>query len=211
MARSLLDMVVKREKLRRESLLLDHLVFEQRILARTMTKRLGLPAEVIEEAKAQRKRALKLRGLGSPSPNKHARSARKRKMMDGDDFEMPKDPLTLAIENDIRQRQVKDAEWDDMTDGPFLRLPRHPAHSYLRDNPFMQENDFLSPNQIRYRIGRGGRLLIDRHLPPSSRPRSGKWKYDDFENSTDDEMVESIVDSVECVVNVFIQEIIFIL
>ena len=53
-SRSLLEMAVKREKLRKESLLLDHVIFEQRILAREMTNRLGIPIDVIEEAKAQR-------------------------------------------------------------------------------------------------------------------------------------------------------------
>lgn len=54
-AKTLLEMVTRREKMRREGLFLDHLVFEQKILMRQMKDQLGLPDDVIEEARVAQK------------------------------------------------------------------------------------------------------------------------------------------------------------
>ena len=54
-ARHIMDMIVKREKMRREALLLEHLIFEQRLLVQEMREKLGLPEDVVEAARqAQR-------------------------------------------------------------------------------------------------------------------------------------------------------------
>lgn len=61
-ARQLLEMVSRREKMRRETINLDQMIFEQRVLVREIKSRLQLPDEVIEEARAaQKKRSVKSR------------------------------------------------------------------------------------------------------------------------------------------------------
>jgi enhancer of polycomb-like protein len=65
-ARQLLEMVSRREKMRREAINLDQLIFEQRIVVREIKSRLQIPEEVIEEARAaQKKRSVKSRAPNS--------------------------------------------------------------------------------------------------------------------------------------------------
>jgi hypothetical protein len=51
MARVLVEMIYKREKIRKETLLLEHVIFEQRALVQEMKEQLGLPEELVEVAR----------------------------------------------------------------------------------------------------------------------------------------------------------------
>lgn len=61
------DMVHRREKLRVEYLMMEHAIFEQKLLIKNVKEQLGVPDEIYEEARAARKKAAKLSKVSSPS------------------------------------------------------------------------------------------------------------------------------------------------
>ncbi len=53
--RGILEMVAKREKIRKEAILLEQGIFEQRALVRDLRQQAGIPNEVFEEARNAQK------------------------------------------------------------------------------------------------------------------------------------------------------------
>ncbi|KAJ3187985.1 Enhancer of polycomb-like protein 1 [Gaertneriomyces sp. JEL0708] len=243
-ARDLLEMITQREAARKESIMLEHLVFEQRVLVRKLKKKLGI---VTSEKDLD----------FSPVPMK-------RKIRRGDD---PRDDvprkirlnptshrsaaqIAQALESryrnrnhdqspEVKARKKKAMEesqgWLDITEEPYVASDRPRAEMnrwrhdldalrlLLADEQCREELHYPSG---RRRIGRGGRIIIDRHVTPKVwMPKSGakvrrstsnvgtrsvlevadtpveltrqRWRYDDSEDEQQDESTVIIEDTAD--------------
>ncbi|KAJ1558211.1 Enhancer of polycomb-like protein 1 [Nowakowskiella sp. JEL0078] len=156
-AQEILENVTQREILRKESLMLEQQVFEQRILVKRLKKKLGIVSE--REV--------------SPTRKKKDRIARIRLTTRSDGDVYSRD----MVSGDERAKQHKNSEeakgWMDLTEDPYV--PVHFASqgaSLWRRNLPLPIFNFLSVNSStkdkipigRRRIGRGGRVMIDRHI-----------------------------------------------
>ncbi|CEP19141.1 hypothetical protein [Parasitella parasitica] len=146
MARNLLEMVLRREKIRKESMVLEHTVFDKKCKLREYQKTLGIKEDedLLLPSKKKRKAS-----IGSGATIKIPLHKLKR-----DDGRVEKSPTQLAIEADLARKKLLDAPYEDLTECSY-----QPFTSPL-------STQFFQPmsNGIRYRkrIGRGGRTFIDR-------------------------------------------------
>ncbi|KAI9487265.1 MAG: enhancer of polycomb-like-domain-containing protein [Benjaminiella poitrasii] len=146
MARNLLEMVLRREKIRKESMVLEHTVFDKRCKLREYQKILGIKEDddLLFQTKKKRKAS-----IGSGATIKIPLHRLKR-----DAVHVEKSPAQLAIEADLAKKKKLDAPYEDVTECSYQPFP------------IPLPTQFFQPlsNGIRYRkrIGRGGRIFIDR-------------------------------------------------
>ncbi|KAJ3214544.1 Enhancer of polycomb-like protein 1 [Dinochytrium kinnereticum] len=192
-ARAILDLVLQRETLRKESLLLEKAVFDQRILVRKLKKKFGVTSteKDIEASPDSRK---KKRKLNDEQRTKIKIPVQKLKeaaafMSDATDS---RDKIA-SLENEIgsfealaKRRKLSDEKsgWIDNTENPFSLLEI--AKSNWEAEPDSRFRSLCTPDtqqalrssitafpsrvlQIRTRIGRGGRICFDRHIKQSDR------------------------------------------
>eukprot|EP00158_Paraphelidium_tribonemae_P007322 Partr_v1_DN28199_c1_g1_i2_m55343 putative enhancer of polycomb homolog len=186
-ARSLLDMTVRRERMRKEYLLLEQAIFEQKLLIRRARSEFGIPDSVFDEARAARKRAAKLRfnasthasggvasgggannisgGNGIARTAKSSSGVRKRLKPLADDESLYKDPIMVEIENEVALHVAAMADWEDVTE-TGVQLSSHPARGFFTRLEGPDFDASISAYHIRRRLGRGGRILIDRRPHP---------------------------------------------
>lgn len=158
--------------MRRDSISLDRKIFEQKSLVRKVKEQLGLPEEVIEEARAAQRRAARLRESSSPS-KRIKPSSKKRPLAE---IDSGKDPLEIALDREISKCRKQDPElmrWLESSPGNAFS---HPASDYYVNDIYLDQGKTCI-DRGRVRIGRGGRIIIDRQVEPRD-----KNIFDDFEN-----------------------------
>ncbi|RKO90477.1 enhancer of polycomb-like-domain-containing protein [Blyttiomyces helicus] len=195
-AKDLLEMVAKRESTRRESVTLEHLIFEQRVLVRRLRKKLGVVAaeKEIERSPETQKRK-KLRKVDSTEGRTDQKLRLKfRTTQEPKPFvELPPPPESAPPEDHMRRRkQIEEQRgWLDVTEDPYVPLLNPTSGPDLWQQDIINVADASmpadDPSRIsrvpcgRRRVGRGGRILFDRHIRPrdclpSRRSHGGKTR-----------------------------------
>ncbi|KAG0043901.1 Enhancer of polycomb-like protein 1 [Gryganskiella cystojenkinii] len=165
-ARSLLEMVSRREKVRKESLVLEHMIFIQRGKVREIKRNLGIKDE--EDDLAHQKKKSRKSGESSAT----IRIPLNFKDRDASSLDDPrKDRSALSsIESELAKRREDDIGWEDLTDNPNQQQLMSPyAQQFYRimpHAPLQRTGRFMS---FRKRVGRGGRIHIDRQYVSRSR------------------------------------------
>ncbi|KAF7725248.1 Enhancer of polycomb-like protein 1 [Apophysomyces ossiformis] len=175
MARNLLEMVLRREKFRKEGLVLEHMVFDKKCKLRDYQRQLGIKEDDdLLPFISKKKRKISLES-GSGATIKIPLNKLKR---DGLDGRQEKSPMQLALEAELARKRERDAPYEDVTECPY--------QPFLKSIPdqFFQS---LSPSKQAYprfrkRIGRGGRVFLDRvSLSRPSEHIKGKTKPAGFQ------------------------------
>lgn len=110
-ARSLLEMVSRREKVRKESLVLEHMIFNQRGKVREIKRNLGIKDE--EDDHHQKK---KVRKSGESSATiRIPLNFKDRDTSAQDDPRKDRSALS-SIEAELAKRKEEDIGWEDLTD-----------------------------------------------------------------------------------------------
>ncbi|KAG0075146.1 Enhancer of polycomb-like protein 1 [Podila epicladia] len=159
-ARSLHEMVSRREKVRRESLVLEHLIFDQRCKVREYKRNLGIKDED-DEIQHQKK---KIRKSESSATIRIPLNFKDRESASQDDPRKDRSGLS-SIESELAKRKEDDVGWEDLTDSPYQQFTVPQSQLCYRVMP--QRNGHALA--FRKRVGRGGRIHIDRHF---ARPRN---------------------------------------
>ncbi|KAI9323758.1 enhancer of polycomb-like-domain-containing protein [Dichotomocladium elegans] len=152
MARNLLEMVLRREKIRKEGLVLEHTVFDKKIKLREYQRQLGIKEDddLMPLSKKRRKTSLETGSSGATI--KIPLNKLKR-----DESRHDRSPLQQAIDAELGRKRERDAAFEDVTECPYQPFPLPLPLQFFQS---------LSPQakQVRYRkrIGRGGRVFIDR-------------------------------------------------
>ncbi|KAL0096382.1 enhancer of polycomb-like-domain-containing protein [Phycomyces blakesleeanus] len=149
-ARNLLEMVLRREKHRKESLVLEHTVFDSRCKLRAYQRQLGInDDEDIFPVSRKKHRLIPEEGF-SGTTIKIPLNRLKRDNAD-------KSGVQLAIESDIARKRDLDSAFEDITARPYNPFSIPIPCSFYQKIP-------LQNNKCRYRkrAGRGGRIFLDR-------------------------------------------------
>lgn len=207
-AKNLLQMVSRREKLRKESLMLDTLAFERRLVIKQWKRQLNIDdAEIIQEVKPIKKVKRRAEARATVAlPFKKSRDEPKR----------PEDMTALEIisskcEEEVKRRVEADEGWEDLTMAPYQGFLRHPYYSHIVTKLKLIKHEKESPKLLRCRrrIGRGGRLIYDRsvsrwlknHVPSLDSTEQEQWrtvmnKYK-FEDGSDEEDLDAFFDETQ--------------
>ncbi|ORZ24141.1 enhancer of polycomb-like-domain-containing protein [Absidia repens] len=191
MARNLLEMVLRREKMRKEGLVLEHSVFDKTCRAREYQRVLDIKDDEdfnqILSSKKKRKTAPSESGAGSGTTIKIPLSRLKRDAIE----KLEKSPLQIQMEIELLRKRERDALYEDVTECPYQPFPRSIPSMFFQQLSLSsaKENDdrsYHSPPAVcgtryRRRLGRGGRMFVDRleprrkeTLPSSTSPMGGK-------------------------------------
>ncbi|KAI9316178.1 enhancer of polycomb-like-domain-containing protein [Dichotomocladium elegans] len=152
-ARNLLEMTLRREKIRKEGLVQEHAVFNKRCDIREYQRLLGIKDEEAFVAKKKRKADTE---LGTSSTTiKIPLNKRKR-----DEQVVERTPMQLALENELAKKREEDVGYEDVTESPYQPFPLPLPYQYYQS---LQGTGSLSQiPHFRKRVGRGGRVFIDR-------------------------------------------------
>ncbi|KAI8071471.1 enhancer of polycomb-like-domain-containing protein [Gongronella butleri] len=190
MARNLMEMVLRREKLRKEGLVMEHAAFELSARLREQQRILGIKEdEEVTQMFSRKKRKVALPdGSSSGTTIKIPLHRLKRDALE-------KSPLQLQIEAELSKRRERDADYEDITENPHQPFAKsipsrffRPLHNTL-EAPAAPRSLFGRSSEpratpgfeigIRKRVGRGGRIFIDRIRYPSSEwPNTNKFDPD---------------------------------
>ncbi|CAO3587997.1 unnamed protein product [Absidia cylindrospora] len=175
MARNLLEMVLRREKMRKEGLLLEHSVFNKLHRARQYQRALNIKDDVdlnqILLSKRKRKTTTE-NASGSGTTIKIPLSRLRRDVAD----KLEKSPLQKQMETELRRKRERDASYEDVTECPYQPFPKLLPNTFFQQMPLSlptnhnitNTNVTLSASasttgpRFRRRLGRGGRVYIDR-------------------------------------------------
>ncbi|KAI3640285.1 hypothetical protein MIR68_001163 [Amoeboaphelidium protococcarum] len=211
-ARAIAEMVLRREKMKKDQIINDEQVFMSRLYIHGYTQLLGIHPDVIEEARQAHRKARLAQSsqqLQEAAPGEE--QERKRQKV-AKEYIIPKDPSSAMIEQGLQkyhQTSLQSAEYD-LTNGipyPARLSMRHPASRYInRDNTTdipMSQNNSSQFGHIRSRVGRGGRLIYDRVMPARARQSCqqmmiengdgaevDKFAFDRVDESSDEESVQ---------------------
>ncbi|KAI9248519.1 enhancer of polycomb-like-domain-containing protein, partial [Phascolomyces articulosus] len=187
-ARNLFEMVLRREKLRKETLVQEHHVFEKRCDIRAFQKILDIKDEDALLPISKKKRKIST-DTGSSTTIKIPRSLLRQNGGDALDRH-EKSPMQLALESELAKKREEDAPYDDITECPYQPFPMDLPMQFFQVLPTPSPNT-PQPHtrQFRKRIGRGGRVFIDRigHRTPSLSP--DRYMFDD-DHTEMDEVIE---------------------
>lgn len=153
-ARSLLEMVTRREKLRKESLVTEHSIFNQRCMLREMQQQLGIKDEFdLFPVKKKRKSE-----SHSGATIKIPINKLKRDIYDTE----KKSAAEVAIEAEVARRRERNIGFEDVTDSGHQSFPPLLQSQFFRNLSEHTIQDTPRPWSYRKRVGRGGRVFIDR-------------------------------------------------
>ncbi|KAI8393952.1 enhancer of polycomb-like-domain-containing protein [Radiomyces spectabilis] len=153
MARNLLEMVLRREKIRKEGLVLEHTVFDKKCKFREYQRQLGIKEEEDLLPVVKKKRKTPMEGGLSGATIKIPLNKLRR-----DGFQtQDKSPIQLAIDAELARRKEQDLHFEDITECPYQPFPLSVPDQFF--HPLQK-----GPKQPRFRkrIGRGGRVMLDR-------------------------------------------------
>ncbi|OAD72938.1 hypothetical protein PHYBLDRAFT_169198 [Phycomyces blakesleeanus NRRL 1555(-)] len=198
MSRNLLEMVLRREKIRKEGLVLEHTVFDKKCKLREYQRALGIKEDedLLPAPKKKRKTSLEIGSSGATI--KIPLNKLKR---DGLDGRQDKTPMQIALEAELARKREQDAPYEDFTECPYQPFPLPVPHQFFCSLPSRGP-------RYRKRVGRGGRIFLDRtgYKRNPSHSMGGKTKpgfqqelYDPYRfesDSSDDEFkVDEMQDS----------------
>ncbi|KAI9276048.1 hypothetical protein BY458DRAFT_506924 [Sporodiniella umbellata] len=148
MARNLLEMVLRREKIRKEGLMLEHTVFDKKMVLQDFQRILGIKEDedLIHMTKKRRKMSV---GGSSGATIKIPLHKLRR------DIRIEKSPAQLAMEAELQRKKEADLPYEDLTESPYQPFP--PSTPDLFYQPL-----FNTRLGYRRRTGRGGRMFLDR-------------------------------------------------
>ncbi|RCH80253.1 Enhancer of polycomb-like protein 1, partial [Rhizopus azygosporus] len=190
MARNLLEMVLRREKIRKESLVLEHAVFDKKILLQDYQRKLGIKEdEDLIHLSSKKKRKVSIGGSSGATIKIPLHKLRR-------DIRIEKSPAQLAIEAELARRKEADFPYEDVTEDPYQPFPLSTPHHF-----FQSLSNKPSRTRYRKRMGRGGRIFIDRcgysarYRPTGGKTRPGelqettydRFRFDSDNSDTDDE------------------------
>ncbi|GAB5586115.1 Enhancer of polycomb-like protein 1 [Umbelopsis nana] len=161
-ARNLLEMVLRREKMRKESLALEHTIFDKKCILRDMQRQLGIKED--EDLLFSKKKRKMSTESGSGATIKIPLNKLKRDGFDRHE----KSAAQLAIEAELAKRKEEDSGFEDVTDSPYQEFPIPLPSQFLRnvssDDSISSSNAPIHRSRLSYRkrMGRGGRIHIDR-------------------------------------------------
>ncbi|CAO3593308.1 unnamed protein product [Absidia cylindrospora] len=159
MARNLLEMVLKREKIRKEGLVLDHSVFDKKCKFREYQRILGIKEdEELFAPTTKKKRKISSSDSGTGTTIKIPLNKLKR---DGYESRLEKSPMQLAIESELQRKKEQDAPYEDITECPFQPFPKSTPQLFY-SHLFMADPVTSKRILYRKRHGRNGRLFLDR-------------------------------------------------
>ncbi|KAK9768620.1 Enhancer of polycomb-like protein 1 [Basidiobolus ranarum] len=187
MVKELLHEVCSREKMRKESLVLERLIFDQKCLVREHRRLAGFTNEVDENYLVHKK---KNKEKASPSSDPRATITiplRKIKVIEGNESSNSPSPKPRSFSNQIGKniklvgellkRKEAASTWVDITENPIQPPQAVQPSSYFRSVSNHHNGRF------RCRVGRGGRMFIDRRRSPTAHRENDqvlqKFKYDD--------------------------------
>ncbi|KAI8814890.1 enhancer of polycomb-like-domain-containing protein [Cladochytrium replicatum] len=165
-AHRILELVVDRERKKRESLIIEHQIFHQRSLIRRLKKRLGKLSDksdsILKKKKSKKEEPRIQAKIRIPLPNKFE---------DGD-F----DSIADTIDEKVRRKKFAEeiAGWLDFSEDPYVPVrPAQPPNSLWFQVP-VNPASLLPWSSIarmgwkslrgRHRFGRGGRVIMDRQV-----------------------------------------------
>ncbi|KAF8937254.1 enhancer of polycomb-like-domain-containing protein [Dissophora ornata] len=162
-ARSLLEMVSRRERVRKESLVLEHMIFDQRCKVREYRRNLGIKDDD-DDLMHQKK---KIRKIGETSATiRIPLNFKDRDSLSSQDDSRKDRNGMSSIESELAKRREDDVGWEDLTDNPYQQFPLPYAQQCFKILPQQRNGKYIS---FRKRVGRGGRIHIDRQF---ARPRN---------------------------------------
>ncbi|KTW27378.1 hypothetical protein T552_02357 [Pneumocystis carinii B80] len=231
-ARNLIELVVRREQLKKESILLEQRIFNQRCYVKEIKRKLGIKDDD-DDLVSHKKKA-----HDNGSSTVHISVPQTVGSNEGDSFFLLEDyqaekaaAAHSALEKALRQKQLSNVGWKDITDNPYCPYPKLYPLTFFRmitasyclntkkaslglsskeDYPSLpfDSSSALSHSTkfntrrlfCRQRIGRGGRIMIDRKsivryihnplLDPLVVDRH-KYDHDDFDSEIEiDDMNE---------------------
>ncbi|GAA6063175.1 hypothetical protein JCM10212_003110 [Sporobolomyces blumeae] len=199
-AHALMVKVAERERIKLESIINERKVFEHRCEMREIKRRLG-EAEGDEELLVSRREKKRKREDGSvgalrlsirkPDPNNVTAASLAPSAEDLQARKSRNENLVKQIERELQRKRQADQHWDDWTDSAYLaRPPPTPARYWRSVEPTPNSIPFSSGKRealgfatqwqapigrvrssFRKRVGRGGRIYLDRIAPA--------WRGDD--------------------------------
>lgn len=232
-ARNLIELVVRREQLKKESILLEQCIFNQRCHVKEIKRKLGIKDDDDDLISQKRKKT-----HDTSSSTVHISVPQISGFNEGESFFLLEDyqlekaaAAHAAVEEALRQKQLSNVGWKDITDNPYCPYPKLYPLTFFRTitasyclntkNPSLNlstKEDYFSSSFdsspvslqsakfdnrrffFRQRIGRGGRIMIDRRsvvryvhdslLDPLVVDRH-KYDHDDFDSEIEiDDMNE---------------------
>ncbi|KAG5513174.1 hypothetical protein PMAC_001544 [Pneumocystis sp. 'macacae'] len=194
-AYNLIELVVRREQLKKESLLLEQRIFNQRCHVKEIKRKLGIKDEDDDLVSHKRKKV-----HDSSSSTVHISVSQTVSSNEGDalflleDYQSEKTAASRAVvEEALRQKQLSNVGWKDITDNPYCPYPKLYPLTFFRtitasyclnakktsldlpakdeypsltydSFPVLSQSTKFSTGRLSYRqrIGRGGRIMIDR-------------------------------------------------
>ncbi|CAO3625162.1 unnamed protein product [Cunninghamella echinulata] len=158
-ARNLLEMVVQREKIRKESLEIERSLFEKSCFIRDYQRILGIQEDddlLISTSKKKRK-------LSADSSSGTTIKIPLHKLrIDGYNDSLQESPLQIAIKTKLSRRKTQDTHYEDITECPFQPFPSLLPQHFFQPIYTSHSNNQTSQLQFRKRYGRNGRLYLDR-------------------------------------------------
>ncbi|KAI7887922.1 enhancer of polycomb-like-domain-containing protein [Mucor mucedo] len=174
MSRNLLGMVLRREKTRKEGLVLEHNVFEQKRIIHEYQRTLGIKEDD---------------DILMPKKKRHVESS------SGATIKIPlhklnriyKSPTQLAMEAELNRKRELDLPYNDVTDSPYQPFPLPIPQQFYQtlDN---------SQQKFRKRMGRNGRVFIDR-MDYEPKEKDSKYRFDSDASDGEDLMEIDEMDS----------------
>ncbi|CEI89091.1 hypothetical protein RMCBS344292_03461 [Rhizopus microsporus] len=179
-ARTLLQMVVRREEMKKEDMIVDHKVFDKKCQVLEYQKLLGIQEDL---SSLLPKKKVKLPSTGSTPSAIIKIPVGKLKADYPIQIPVEKSVEQLAIESELNKRKVIEEQYDTIDYEPLL-----PA----LQSQFYQALSNQNPIRYRKRIGRGGRLFIDRvgYRHVSSPSAFDKYRFDQSDEEEDDDPME---------------------
>ncbi|OZJ02356.1 hypothetical protein BZG36_04472 [Bifiguratus adelaidae] len=194
-ALSLVHMVVKRERARKECLQNEVVLFQKRLQLYEMQKSLGISETAILippviKTKHEGSTTIKI-PLGRVRREEETRSNAAIEQ--------------AAYERELVHRREQNARYEDVTENPYHPFLQSTPHQYYRSIQFADSPNVSTYRQPSYRrrVGRGGRLFIDRRVPrellsfsatdwdddQAVRSQHNQFDFDD-DGESDDEAIE---------------------
>lgn len=157
MSRNLLEMVLRREKIRKEGLVLEHTVFEKKRTLHEYQRALGIKED---------------EDILLPKKKRHVEGS------SGATIKIPlhklnriyKSPTQLAMEAELNRRKELNLPYDDVTDSPYQPFPLSIPQQFYQTLDNNQQ-------QFRKRMGRNGRIFIDR-MGYEPKEKDSRYQFD---------------------------------
>ncbi|TPX58415.1 hypothetical protein PhCBS80983_g03138 [Powellomyces hirtus] len=196
-ARQILELITNREAARKESIVLEHLIFEQRVLVRRLKKKLGIVTSEKDSDLSPDVRRRKLSKRGEESRDDVVKKIRipagtlrnAAQMVSAIEHRLHEAATecdSSTTEGRARRKKMLEESqgWVDITENPYVPPPRPRSVQCWRselnaarvqwEEGLDEESDADTRIPFgRRRFGRGGRIHLDRHVKQHTWLRTG--------------------------------------